>query len=339
MSTYIQNKNNPLRIDQLDAPAWLAKYLNYLVAIENLTPNTVNSYYIQIRKFLRWYMMRDAAQTPDAGEMAELPIKDFPLSSIQQLTATEIYEYISFAGSVEGSAATTRALKLAVLKKLFYYLTVVDGSVQIDPTKGIKTPKQEKILPKYLQSDECDALLAAVSESNAPERDYCIVTLFLNCGMRLSELVGINMSDLKKDNVLIIRGKGRKERAIYLNSACKAALSDYIAVRQITPGAANNPALLLSRGGNRITGRRVEQIIEKALLAAGLEDRGYSPHKLRHTAATLMFQEGGADVLTIQKVLGHTSVQTTQIYTHTSDSMVQDVMLHSPLAEKRRKAE
>ena len=214
---------------------------------------------------------------------------------------------------------------------MYAYFIEEEGSLEENPALSIKSPKKEKNLPKYLTEDESIRLLNAIDGRNK-ERDYCMITFLLNCGMRLSELIGINVSDIKDDRSLVIKGKGNKERLIYLNNACMSAFYSYIPVREMTKGK-DGPALFLSSQGERITSRAARNIVEKHIDAAGLSGRGISPHKLRHTAATLMYQEGGVDVLVLKDILGHENLSTTQVYTHIGSGQVKDAMLNSPLSK------
>ena len=204
--------------------------------------------------------------------------------------------------------------------------------LKTNPVENLEVPSVRKSMPRYLTLEESLELLTHVDPASPSyERDFCIVTLFLNCGMRLSELVGINLYDIRDDTIKLL-GKGNKERVIYLNDACRKALDAYLVKRKPAQGVKDRDALFLSSRGTRISPRRVEQIIEECLRNAGLSGQGYSPHKLRHTAATLMYQHGGVDIRVLKEILGHVSLSTTEIYTHVSDRQMEKAAKQSPLS-------
>lgn len=210
--------------------------------------------------------------------------------------------------------------------------------IENNPALKIKTPKLGKRMPKYLSFDDSKKLLEATADENDEnkERDYAIITLFLNCGLRLSELVGINISNIDfNENRLTVIGKGDKERTIYLNNACIKAIQEYLLVRP-KEGVKNdskgsNKALFLSKRKERISNRTVQYIVQRELMKAGLDTSKYSTHKLRHTAATLMYQYGNVDIRALQELLGHESISTTEIYTHVSNEQVRDAVERNPL--------
>lgn len=335
MSTYLI-PGKPFRIDTLPAPTYVKDYLNYLLVVRNLAPRTVNDYFVALRSFLRWVVVRNTNLqfTPDSFQ--DVPIKGLPMDALGELTESDLYEYLSFSSGVLNNQAITRGLKLTVVKSFYDYYTRTKPIFKENPAAKIPSPKLEKRLPKYLSFEECMVLLSSIDGSQK-ERDYCMITFLVNCGMRLSELVGINVNDIRPDNSMVLFGKGRKERVVYLNAACVAALQDYLLVRRTIRNADEEPALFLSdRTGKRLSGRRVQQILEKALLKCGLSGRGFSPHKLRHTAATLLYQSGNADVLTLKAILGHENIATTEIYTHMDQKQVREAMAESPLAKVRK---
>ena len=220
-----------------------------------------------------------------------------------------------------------------VYLKFFQYLTNNKGLLETDPMANLDSPKLKKTLPKYLSIEESKRLLSSADGKNK-ERDYCIITLFLNCGMRLSELVGLNLSSIKSNNSMTVTGKGNKERTVYLNDACISALNAYLAVRP-HDGVIDKDALFLSARLRRISPKTVQYIIKTDLEKAGLGGVGYSTHKLRHTAATLMYQTGQVDILTIKEILGHENLNTTQIYTHTNREQLRDAVNSNPLSDLR----
>lgn len=336
MSTYLSpGKIENIDISQLDVPPFVKEYLNYTLAIKNLTANTINTYYVQIRDFLRWTQCRhDVGVSPAA--FREIVVQSLPFSAVEGITRSDILEYLSFCATTLNNSASSRGTKISVLNGFFSYFADYMKKLPENPMSGIEMPKKPKTLPKYLSLEQSLHMLNTVKEtpvSKFPSRDYCMLTFFLNCGMRRSELIKINCKDIVDDR-LILRGKGRKERVIYLNGSCLAALQEYLPERNAIISPKIEPALFISQNTRRrITDRRVHQIIEKMLLVSGLSGMGFSPHKLRHTAATLMYQNGGVDVLTLKEVLGHESIATTQIYTHLNPESVKDAVNRSPLAD------
>ena len=335
MSTYLSpGKQEKINISTLDAPSFLKEFLNYALAVRNLAPNTVNTYYVQLREFLRWTKCRaDASITP--ADFFAITVADVPFSVIEGITQSDIYEFLSFSTTMLNNTASSRATKVSALNRFFEFFMNDLKRLDSNPVANIVMPKKEKALPKYLTLEQSLHMLETVKEhpvSKFHERDYCMLTFLLNCGMRRSELIKLDCSDVQDDK-LILHGKGRKERVVYLNDACLVTLDEYLAARALVPGAETEPALFISqRTRTRITDRRVHQLIEKMLLVSGLSGMGFSPHKLRHTAATLMYQHGGVDVLTLKEVLGHESVSTTQIYTHLNPEQVREAVQKSPLA-------
>lgn len=336
MSTYINPETGTgFSIRTLDCPSWLKEYLNYVMVVKNLTTRTVVNYYTQIREFLRWTQCR-ANPKVTVGEMRDIPISSLPFSVMTEIQTEDLYEYLSFSSTVLGNSAKSRAAKLSAIKGMFEYFTM-QKRLPTNPAISISTPKLEKTLPKYLTVDQSVHMLHTAKEtpvSDFPERDFCMLTFLLNCGMRVSELVGMDYSCIMDDGAVRLYGKGRKERIIYINAACIRALNAYLVERQLALGEHREDALFISRRTrSRITSRRVEQIVEKMLMVAGLSGQGFSPHKLRHTAATLLYTSGSADVLELQQILGHESTSTTSIYTHLTQERIREAMEGSPLAD------
>ena len=262
----------------------------------------------------------------------EITIADIPLDFIKSFTKLDALEYINFVASERGNSPKTRQRKLSSLKSFFKCLQKDLNLISENPLKDIDTPKSSSKLPKHLTLDESISLLQGMrTESPQHSRDYCIVTLFVNCGMRLSELTGLNVQDINLDErSMRLLGKGNKERVIHINDACAFAIDIYLKARK--PSARDSDALFLSIQGRRITNRRVEQIVEGALKNINLDNRGYSVHKLRHTAATLMYQHGNVDTLALKEILGHKSISTTEIYTHLNNEQIKTAMDSNPLA-------
>ncbi len=331
------NKNN-----LLDCPTFLKDFLFYLETIRGLSSRTVDGYYIDLRTFLRFVKMHKLAAFQNTP-FEEIPIADVDIALLKTVTLSDIYEYMYFLTSTRENNAATRARKVTSLRTFYKYLTTKANLLSENPVKDLDVPNKKKSLPKYLTLDQSIQLLEHV-DSSYPERDYCILTLFLNCGMRLSELVGIDLKDFA-DSTVRVTGKGNKERILYLNEACMDALNAYLQVRQnISNNIKDRDALFISRNGKRIDKRRVQQIVSASLKSAGLDQMGYSTHKLRHTAATLMYQQGHVDIRVLKEILGHVNIGTTEIYTHVSNEQIKEASTRSPLAhihktEKTKKAE
>ncbi len=332
-----------MKIDRSELPFFFSDYITHLSAIKGLSDTTVMGYFRDIRQFLRFirYESEHPGQNPDASALPEIPIQDMQVEDIRRITLRNIINYYNFIIMECGNKERIRARKATSLRSFFKYLQKQARLIDENPTENleIRSPNPRKQKPKYLNLNDSLALLRTLTEQKdkkAHLRDYCIVTLFLNCGIRLSELVGLNLSSIDfSEHKMMVLGKGNNERTVYLNEACMTALREYLFERSEIP--TDDKALFLSSHKKRISKRRVQQVVENALSAAGLDGRGLSTHKLRHTAATLMYQHGHVDLLTLQKILGHVSISTTEIYTHLTDVQMQEAMDHSPLAEVKRK--
>ncbi len=313
-----------------DCPAIIREFLFYAETIKNQSPRTINGYFIDLRTFFRFLLLKRGL-VPSDTVFHEIQITDVTLELISTVSTMDIYEYLHYVMHNLGNNPATRARKLSCLKSYFSYLTTKTNKLSENPTQNIELPSTKKSLPKYLTLNESFELLRNV-EGTFASRDYCIITLFLNCGMRLSELVGINLTDIREETIRIV-GKGNKERMVFLNQACLAAIDAYLVDRNSREYKnKDSDALFLNKDGGRLKARRVQQIIDQNLQRAGLSGRGYSPHKLRHTAATLMYQHGEADMLALKEILGHEHVTTTEIYTHIADSQLKKAMDSSPLS-------
>lgn len=269
--------------------------------------------------------------SPDTP-MKDISISDVPIEWVRDFSKLDILNYLSYVATERKNTAKTRHRKLASLKVFYKCLYRDLGLIPSDPAKDVDYPKMHEHLPKFLTLDDSIKLLRNMNRDDPfYYRDYCIITLFLNCGMRLSELVGLNLQDVNLDErTMRLLGKGNKERIIHINDACAESIVQYISERQPSPAEPN--ALFLSKRGTRITNRRVQQIVDNALKDSNLDHQGYSTHKLRHTAATLMYQHGNVDTLILKEILGHKSISTTEIYTHISNESVKEAMDASPLA-------
>lgn len=335
MSTYLSptkpQKNNQFE----DCPQSVVDFLKYSLTIRGLSPRTVNGYYIDLRVFFKFLVLH-RGQTASDAPLESIGISQIDLGFIQKITKAEIYEYLYYVTRERENAAATRARKLSSLKGYFKYMTHKTGQLQQDPVNDVEMPAQKKRLPKYLSLDESLELLNNI-QSDFFERDYCVLTLFLNCGMRLSELVGLNVTDYKDDTLRVI-GKGNKERMVYLNAACQRAMDAYLPARSSLKNLRDKNALFVSRKtGRRLSARRIQQIVNNCFVAAGLSGKGYSVHKLRHTAATLMYRHGHVDLLSLKEILGHADVSTTEIYTHLDSVQLKAAADASPLAKVSHK--
>lgn len=320
-------------------PDFLNDYWFNLVVAKGKSKRTVEGYLIDIRTFLRYIIYMN---TTDDIDFNSISIKDFDVNILKGIKLKDIYEYTYFLSDDRKNNSKTISRKISSLKSLYKYLTKTVMMFENNPTENIERPKLKQSAPKYLTLEQSQQLLEATYDDSVHSaRDYCIITLFLNCGMRLSELVGLNISDINfKECKMKVLGKGNKERYIYFNNACLDALNEYIKSRENSPTEPD--ALFLSRKNRRISQRRVEQIVDMQLRKSGLSGQGYSVHKLRHTAATLMYQHGQVDMRTLQKILGHKSIATTEIYTHLSDEIMKNAAESSPLANiqpKRKKTD
>lgn len=331
MSSYIDVVHPERHAPYLDIPDDVVDYLHYLDFVKLRSPRTVNGYYLDLRGFFR-YMMRRWQRVADDTPPEEIVLTGITTADIQTITKHDVFDFLDHARSAD-NGPKARARKLSALKGFFNYMCTQVNRLPANPTENISLGSPARALPKYLTQDEAVTLLSNI-QSDFYERDYCILTLFLNCGMRLAELVTIDMGDFRDDTIRIV-GKGNKERLVYLNDACLDALQRYKKVRASLPNLADRDALFVSkRTGKRLSARRIEQIVARCLQSAGLSGRGFSPHKLRHTAATLMYQ-GGVDMLALKEILGHENVSTTQIYTHINREQLKKAVAASPLATQK----
>ena len=324
-------------INREDNPDYLNSFLDYSITILNKSPNSIKEYNYDLTMFLRFIKMH--FRITDETDLKQVKIDDMSIDTLKKITLDDIHAFISYLTREYHSKATTRARKASSIRVFFNYLSAKANLIEINPAQNLETPKLDKRLPKYLSLEDSQKLLNVTSneDNRNYKRDYAIITLFLNCGMRLSELVGININDIDfSDCKMTVIGKGNKERDVYLNKACMRAINDYIDVRPKdgikTDKKNSKQALFLSERKERISNRTVQYIVEKELLSAGLDTKKYSVHKLRHTAATLMYQYGNVDVRALQEVLGHESISTTEIYTHVANQQARNAVESNPLA-------
>lgn len=321
-------------------PSLVREYASYKSAIQNCSEKTVSEYLLDLRTFFRFLLSREKGIKPDSEEFESIDIRSVDLDYIKNITTEDIYEFLMYSDNVRGNHSAARSRKLSAIKGFFKYLTVKRMMLDENPAANIESPKNKQALPKYLSLEESLELLAAVkndTESQNRVRDYAIITLFLNCGMRVSELVGININDVDRFlRSLTVTGKGNKQRIVYLNEACRDALGDYMTERLSDKHQkSDSKALFLSSREQRISVKTVQWIVYKYLDLAGLESKHYSVHKLRHTAATLMYQTGNVDVRVLKDILGHEQLNTTQIYTHVSNRSMEEAMSQNPLSNQK----
>lgn len=324
------------KINPKECPRYLNEFFTFQRVVKIKSERTLESYYIDLRIFLRYVKLTKGDVRPDTP-MKDITISDIPIEWVRDFSKLDILNYLSYVATERGNTAKTRHRKLASLKVFYKCLYRDLNLIPNDPTKDIDYPKMHEHLPKFLTLNDSIKLLENMNKDDPYYyRDYCIITLFLNCGMRLSELVGLNLQDVNLDErTMRLLGKGNKERIIHINDACADSIVQYVSERETSP--VEPDALFLSKRGTRITNRRVQQIVDNALRDSNLDNQGYSTHKLRHTAATLMYQHGNVDTLILKEILGHKSISTTEIYTHISNESVKEAMDASPLANIRSK--
>lgn len=319
----------------LNAPEPLLSFLIYIENIQGKSPNTANEYFYDIRTFYRFLKLRNDSDLLFGDEFNQTSISDVSVDYIKSVDLNTVYEYMNFLNRVRGNTPRSRARKVSSLRSYFKYLHAKAGILENNPLAELENIKIGKTLPSYFTLEDSISLLDAIDGAHA-ERDYCMITLFLNCGMRLAELVGINITDIRGDRLTVV-GKGNKERTVYLNQACLDAIERYLPIRnEISVTASDKKALFVSSRGRRITRRRVQQIVEENVAKLGLDTHKYTTHKLRHTAATLMYQ-AGVDIRALQEILGHEQLSTTEIYTHTSNEQLKHAIDSNPLAKIKKK--
>lgn len=315
-----------------EAPPIIANFLGYLLTIKGKSSNTINEYYSDLRTFFRFIKIK-YNMVDDDCEFQNITIDDVDINLIKKITLTDVYEYMNFTISERQNQSATRSRKSSSLRSFFKYLVNKTKQLDVNPIEELETPKIKKSLPKYLTLEQSVELLNSIDGENK-ERDYCILTLFLNCGLRLSELVSLNYKDIHSDNTVVITGKGNKQRLIYLNKSCIDAINNYLKVRphDRLKDTDARKALFISRINKRMGRQAVQLMVNKYLDKIGLGGQGYSVHKLRHTAATLMYQHGNVDIRVLKDVLGHENLGTTEIYTHLSNKQMQDAADKNPLS-------
>ena len=336
-----------------EAPDILREFLTYHETIQGHSRKTVDEYFLDLRNFFR-YIKLEKGRVPRAMEFEQISIDDVDLDLARSVGLSDVYAYMSYLSrdrakhanspdTAYGLEPAARARKIAAIRSFYKYLTNKAKLITENPMQDLDSPRLKKTLPRYLSLDESIQLLESVDEPNGA-RDFCILVLFLNCGLRISELVGLNLSDVRGEQLRVL-GKGNKERIIYLNDACQQAIETWLAERS-HQAAADRNALFLTRRHTRMTTDAVHYMVKQRLKKAGLDaslysshklrSSKYSAHKLRHTAATLMLQNG-VDVRTLQEVLGHEHLNTTQIYTHVDNENLRSAARATPLSRVKTK--
>ena len=318
-------------------PVVLQDYAEYSVVVKGNSEKTVCEYLLDLRTFFRYMITKWDELDLSDDEFEKLSIKCINKEDVRRVTQKNIIQYLMYAGMDRKNSPTTRMRKLSALRSFFKYAHVKEHLIDVNPTADVDAPKKSATLPKYLTVEEAVKLIETVKndkESKTRVRDYAIIVLFLNTGMRLSELVGLNLESIDSEITMVrVLGKGSKERVIYLNKAARTALIDYLKIR-LDPKhvRTSSNAVFLSGRENRISNKTVQWIVQKYLKMAGLGSRGLSVHKLRHTAATLMYQSGKVDIRVLKDILGHEQLNTTQIYTHVVDRNLENAVENNPLA-------
>lgn len=319
-----------------EIPLILEDYLNYMETIKGTSPNTVKEYYFDLRTFFRF--MKERFKFVEADTIFEqIIISDIDLDFIKRINIQDLHAYISYVDKKRENGSNAKSRKVASIRSFFEYLYLRVSLIDKNPAESLEFPKTGERHPSYLTLDQAELLLNTVLENKNDEyrkRDYAIIMLFLNCGLRLSELSSIDKDKIRDNDTLTVIGKGNKERTIFLNQACIDVIKDYLTVR---PTADDDKALFVSKRKHRMSNRAIQHMIERYLEKAGLDTSIYSTHKLRHTAATLMYKYGNVDIRALQEILGHESVSTTQIYTHIDDERLRNAVKSNPLANRKVK--
>lgn len=321
-------------IEKSDNPDFVNSFLDYSITILNKSPNSIKEYNYDINNFLKYIKLK--FHLTEETNIKDIKVSDISIETIRKIKLEDIHSYISYMARELKSSPATRARKISSLRIFFKYLSTKVKLIDNNPAQDLETPKLEKRNPKYLSLEESEKLLDTIKaeDNRNSTRDYAIITLFLNCGIRLSELVNINIKDIDfSESKMNIIGKGNKERTICLNKACMKVINDYLLIRPRDKVKFDSrDALFLSERKERISNRSVQDIVKKELKKAGLDTRKYSVHKLRHTAATLMYQYGNVDIRALQELLGHESISTTEIYTHVNSERIRNAVEDNPLS-------
>ena len=319
-----------------NCPVVIRDFLTYNETIKGKSSRSVEGYYIDLQSFFRYILLVRGLVDKNA-KFEEISISSVDISLIKTITISDLYGFMVFCKDERNNNTATRARKTSTLRIFFKYLSSQTHQIETNPALMLESPKVKQSLPKHLTLENSLELLNSV-DGNNKQRDYCILTLFLNCGLRLAELCSLNLSDITSEGTMIVTGKGNKERVVYLNNACMSAINSYLAVRpnEGVPVTEKN-ALFISRNHRRISPKTVQHIVKTYLEKSGLGDMGFSTHKLRHTAATLMYQHGDVDIRVLKDILGHANLGTTQIYTHVSNTQIKQAVDSNPLSNVKSK--
>jgi site-specific recombinase XerD len=319
-------------------PLILEDYLNYMETIKGTSSNTVKEYYFDLRTFLRYMKIRFKIVDKETA-FDDIDISDIDIDFIKMIKIQDLHAYISYVDRTRGNGNFAKSRKVASIRSFFQYLYLRVNLIDKNPAEALEFPKTDDRHPVYLTLDQVELLLNAVLENKNEEyrkRDYAIIMLFLNCGLRLSELASIDIDKIRDNDTLSVIGKGNKERTIFLNESCVEAINEYLKVRPTVQNT-DKKALFLSKRKQRMSNRAIQHMIDRYLEKAGLDTTLYSTHKLRHTAATLMYKYGNVDIRALKEILGHESVSTTQIYTHIDDDRLRSAVKSNPLANRKIK--
>jgi len=327
-----------------ESPEILREFLFYHETIKGHSKKTIDEYFLDLRTFFRFMKVHKNLVPRDAA-FEDISILDVNKDFVQSVTVSDVYEYLAYLSrdrakhhnsrnSEYGLSPSSRARKIAVIRSYYKYLTLKSDNNRLskNPVADLDSPRARKSLPRFLSLDESMRLLDSV-DGNFKERDYCILTIFLNCGLRISEIAGLDLQSIREDHIIVL-GKGNKERVVYINDACADAINEYLIVRKRV-ATTEKRALFLSSRRIRISTSTIHALVKKHLLSAGLDASKYSSHKLRHTAATLMLKSG-VDVRTLQELLGHEHLNTTQIYTHVENESLRNAAEASPLSTYKK---
>lgn len=319
-----------------NCPVVIRDFLTYNETIKGKSSRSVEGYYLDLQTFFR-YILMVRGLTKSETPFEEIDISPVDINLIKTITLSDLYAYLVYCKNERDNNAATRARKTSTLRIFFKFLCEQTHQLETNPALMLDSPKVKQSLPKHLTLEDSLELLNAVDGANQ-KRDYCILTIFLNCGLRLAELCSLNVGDIKADGTMTVTGKGNKERLVYLNNACQDAIREYLSVRpnENLPYPHKN-ALFISRNHRRISPKTVQHIVKTHLQKAGLGGQGFSTHKLRHTAATLMYQHGQVDIRVLKDILGHSNLGTTQIYTHVSNTQIKNAVDSNPLSKVSNK--